>query len=184
MNRIALSLSIVVVTLLGSATLAFADQPPNFVVIFTDDQGYGDVGCFGSKQIRTPRLDKMAAEGMKFTSFYAQPICGPSRAALMTGCYPLRVAERGNTKQIHPVLHADEITIAEVLKKAGYATACIGKWHLGDQPVFLPTRQGFDSFLGLPYSDDMTRATGQRIGERLRGNRWPPLPLRTTSTKP
>ncbi len=133
---------------------------PNFVVIFTDDQGYQDVGCFGSPDIRTPRLDAMAQQGMKFTSFYAQPICGPSRAALMTGCYPLRVAERGNTKQVHPILHEDEITIAEVLKTKGYATACFGKWDLAKHAQsgfyldLLPTRQGFDYFYGTPTSND------------------------------
>ncbi len=139
--------------------LAVADQP-NFVIIFTDDQGYQDVGCFGSPDIRTPRLDAMAEDGMKFTSFYAQPICGPSRAALMTGCYPLRVAERGNIKQVHPILHEDEITIAEVLRAKGYATACFGKWDLAkhSQADFFmdlfPTRQGFDYFYGTPTSND------------------------------
>ena len=133
---------------------------PNFVVVFTDDQGYQDVGCFGSPDIRTPRLDAMAAEGMKFTSFYAQPICGPSRAALMTGCYPLRVAERGNIKQVHPILHQEEITIAEVLKTQGYATACFGKWDLakhaqkGFHADLFPTHQGFDYFFGTPTSND------------------------------
>ncbi len=136
------------------------DRPPNFVVIFTDDQGYADVGCFGSTDIRTPRLDAMAAEGVKFTSFYAQPICGPSRAALMTGCYPMRVAERGNTKQVHPILHSDEITVAEILKTKGYATACFGKWDLakhaqqGFYMDLFPTRQGFDYFFGTPTSND------------------------------
>lgn len=135
-------------------------SPPNFIVIFTDDQGYEDVGCFGSPDIRTPRLDAMAAEGMKFTSFYAQPVCGPSRAALMTGCYPMRVAERGNVKQVHPILHSDEITVAEVLKTKGYATACFGKWDLAkhSQSDFFidlfPTRQGFDYFFGTPTSND------------------------------
>lgn len=135
-------------------------RPPNFVVIFTDDQGYADVGCFGSPDIRTPRLDAMATEGMKFTSFYAQPICGPSRAALMTGCYPLRVAERGNTKQVHPILHSDEITIAEILKQEGYATACFGKWDLAKHsqtdffPDLFPAHQGFDYFFGTPTSND------------------------------
>ncbi len=135
-------------------------QPPNFIIIFTDDQGYGDVGCFGSKDIRTPRLDAMAEQGMKFTSFYAQPICGPSRAALMTGCYPMRVAERGNTKQVHPILHQDEITIAEVLKQNGYTTACFGKWDLAKHAQsgffmdLFPTRQGFDYFYGTPTSND------------------------------
>lgn len=133
---------------------------PNFVIIFTDDQGYQDVGCFGSPDIRTPRLDAMAAEGMKFTSFYAQPVCGPSRAALMTGCYPMRVAERGNTKQVHPILHSEEVTVAEVLKEKGYATACFGKWDLAkhSQSDFFidlfPTRQGFDYFFGTPTSND------------------------------
>ncbi|MDP7291989.1 MAG: sulfatase-like hydrolase/transferase, partial [Verrucomicrobiota bacterium] len=93
-------------------TLAKPPPPPNFVIIFADDMGYGDAGCFGSKDIRTPRIDRMAKEGMRFTSFYAQPICGPSRAALMTGCQPLRVAEVGNIKNVHPELHDKEITIA------------------------------------------------------------------------
>ncbi|QDU35986.1 Arylsulfatase [Maioricimonas rarisocia] len=136
------------------------DRPPNFIVIFTDDQGYADVGCLGSPDIRSPRLDAMAAEGMKFTSFYAQPICGPSRAALMTGCYPMRVAERGNTKQVHPILHSEEVTVAEVLKQKGYATACFGKWDLARHsqadffPDLFPTRQGFDLFFGTPTSND------------------------------
>lgn len=137
-----------------------AADKPNVVVIFTDDQGYADVGCYGSPDIRTPRIDAMAAEGMKFTSFYAQPICGPSRAALMTGCYPMRVAERGNTKQVHPILHSDEITIAEILKTQGYATACFGKWDLAKHAQdgffmdLLPTGQGFDYFFGTPTSND------------------------------
>ena len=139
-----------------------AERLPNFVIIFSDDQGYEDVGCFGSKQISTPRLDQMAAEGMKFTSFYAQPICGPSRAALLTGCHPLRVAERGNIKNIHPILHSKEITIAEVLRTKGYATACFGKWDLAKHsqnaffPDLFPTYQGFDYFFGTPTSNDGT----------------------------
>ena len=134
--------------------------PPNFVVLFIDDMGYADAGCFGSKDIRTPRIDGMAKEGMRFTSFYAQPICGPSRAALMTGCQPLRVAERGNVKNVHPILHDKEITIAEILKTKGYATACFGKWDLAkhSQSGFFmdlfPTRQGFDYFFGTPTSND------------------------------
>ena len=169
------------------ASLAQAEVPPpqpNFILIMADNLGYGDIGPFGSKLHRTPNLDRMAAEGRRLTSFYsASGVCTPSRAALITGSYPRRVG-LDRTKEdghvLRPVspngLHPKEITIAEVLKKAGYATACIGKWHLGDQPEFLPTRQGFDYFLGLPYSDDMTHATGQRIGERLRGNQWPLLP--------
>ncbi len=133
---------------------------PNFIVIFTDDQGYQDVGCFGSPLIRTPNLDRMAREGIRFTNFYAQTVCGPSRAALMTGCYPLRVAKRRNQVDIHPYLHTDEVTIAEVLKGAGYATAAFGKWDLaghrqsGYDPALLPTKQGFDYFFGTPTSND------------------------------
>ena len=140
--------------------VADEQRPPNFVIVFTDDQGYGDLGCFGSKDIRTPRIDLLAKEGMRFTSFYAQPVCGPSRAALMTGCYPLRVAERGNIKEVHPVLHTKEITIAEVLKEQGYASGCFGKWDLarhsqkGFHKELLPTRQGFDYFFGTPTSND------------------------------
>ena len=142
------------------AGLIQATDRPNFIIIFTDDQGYQDVGCFGSPDIRTPRLDAMARQGMKFTSFYAQPVCGPSRAALMTGCYPMRVAERGHTKQVHPILHEDEITLAEVLKPSGYATACFGKWDLAKHAQtgffmdLFPTRQGFDYFYGTPTSND------------------------------
>ena len=149
----------------------FAESRPSFVIIFTDDQGYQDVGCFGSPDIRTPRLDEMARQGMKFTSFYAQPICGPSRAALMTGCYPMRVAERGNVKQVHPVLHQDEVTIAEVLRSGGYATACFGKWDLAKHAQsgfftdLFPTRQGFDEFYGTPTSND--RVVNLYRGERL-----------------
>lgn len=104
---------------------------PNIILLFIDDLGYGDLGCFGSEKIRTPNIDRMAAEGMRFTSFYAQTVCGPSRAALMTGCYPLRVAKKGNNQtEIHPMLHDREITIAEMLKEQGYATVCLGKWDL------------------------------------------------------
>ena len=150
-----------------------------------DNLGYGDIEPFGSKLHRTANLNRMAREGRKLTSFYsASGVCTPSRAALMTGCYPRRVGLDWTPEDGHvlrPVspngLHPNEITIAEVLKGAGYATACIGKWHLGDQPPFLPTRQGFDYYLGVPYSDDMTHATGQRIGDRMRGKHWPPLPL-------
>ncbi|MFP6887411.1 MAG: sulfatase, partial [Opitutales bacterium] len=141
-------------------TAVHAAKPPNFIVLFIDDMGYGDAGCFGSTDIRTPRIDGMAKEGMRFTSFYAQPICGPSRAALMTGCQPLRVAERGNVKNVHPVLHDKEITIAEILRTKGYATACFGKWDLARHAQsgffmdLFPTRQGFDYSFGTPTSND------------------------------
>ncbi|MBI1375571.1 MAG: sulfatase-like hydrolase/transferase [Phycisphaera sp.] len=137
-----------------------SDRPPNFVLIFADDLGYGDLGCYGSELIRTPRIDRMAKEGMRFTNFYAQPICGPSRTAIMTGCYPLRVAERHNIKQIHPIVHSKEITIAEVLKQKNYATACFGKWDLAKHsqtdfyPELMPNHQGFDYFYGTPTSND------------------------------
>ncbi len=156
-------------------TLAKPPPPPNFVIIFADDMGYGDAGCFGSKDIRTPRIDRMAKEGMRFTSFYAQPICGPSRAALMTGCQPLRVAEVGNIKNVHPELHDKEITIAEVLKTKGYATACFGKWDLARHsqlkfnPKLMPNHQGFDYFFGTPTSNDGfvdLYRNGKRIEEK------------------
>jgi len=128
-----------------------------------DDQGYQDVGCFGSPNISTPNLDRMANEGMRFTDFYsAASICSPSRAALLTGCYPPRV---GITKVLFPNdrigLNPDEVTIADVLKARGYATACIGKWHLGHLPEFLPTRNGFDYYFGIPYSNDMDKVEGK-----------------------
>lgn len=137
-------------------------RSPNFVIIFTDDQGYGDLSCFGGNHVHTPRIDQMAAEGAKLTSFYvAAPVCTPSRAALMTGCYPKRVDMAtgsnfgvllaGDPKGLNP----KEITIAEVLKGAGYKTGMFGKWHLGDQPEFLPTRQGFDEYFGIPFSHDI-----------------------------
>jgi arylsulfatase A-like enzyme len=134
------------------------ENPPNFIVIFTDDQGYGDLGCYGSPNIRTPNIDRMASEGMRFTSFYAAYACATSRAQLMTGCYFPRAGIGRNPRPSSSFgMHPNEITIAEILKKRGYATKCIGKWHLGDAPEFLPTRQGFDSFFGLPFSNDMWR---------------------------
>jgi arylsulfatase A-like enzyme len=136
---------------------------PNFIIIFTDDQGYQDVGCFGSPNINTPNLDLMATEGAKFTDFYsAASVCSPSRAALLTGCYPPRVSI---TKVLFPRdsigLNPDEVTIADILKAQGYATACVGKWHLGHLPQFLPTSNGFDSYFGIPYSNDMDGVKGK-----------------------
>jgi len=149
-------------------TRALAADRPNFVIFFTDDLGYGDLSCYGAPRIETPHLDRMAAEGTRFTSFYVQPVCGVSRAALMTGCYPIRVAEVGNTKAGHPVLHANEITLAEVLKAKGYTTALVGKWHLagGRQEAYdeslMPTGQGFDGFFGTPLHNGFTREVDPR----------------------
>ena len=136
--------------LFATSLAGAAEQVPNFIVIFSDDQGYQDLGCFGSPDIKTPRIDQMAKEGMRFTSFYAQTVCGPSRAALLTGCYPLRVARQADPDSIHPELHTDEITLAEVLKQQGYATGAFGKWDLAGhrqvnyKPGLLPTHQGSD----------------------------------------
>src|SRR5687768_5078595 len=143
---------------LGNASVAAAsDRPPNFVLIYTDDQGYGDVGCFGAKGFATPNLDRLAREGMRFTDFYvAQAVCSASRTALLTGCYPNRVGILGALgPQSKNGIHDDETTLGEVAKRAGYATAIYGKWHLGHHPQFLPTRHGFDDYFGLPYSNDM-----------------------------
>lgn len=154
---------------------------PNFIVINIDDLGYADIGPFGSKLNRTPHLDRMAAEGCKLTSFYAAPVCTPSRAALMTGSYAKRalpipgVLFPGNPIGLSP----HEVTIAEVLKSAGYATAIVGKWHLGDQPEFLPNNQGFDLHFGLPYSNDMGPAS-----DGVKSNLGDPLPKATKANQP
>jgi len=155
--------------LLGVACLlllvpaSVATEQPNFVILFADDLGYGDLGCYGHPTIRTPNLDKMAAEGMKFTNFYsAAEVCTPSRAALLTGRLPPRSGMCSNTRRVlfpdsAGGLPADEVTLAEALKAKGYTTACIGKWHLGHLPEYLPMKHGFDSFFGLPYVNDMDR---------------------------
>jgi len=135
---------------------------PNIVIIFADDQGYRDLGCFGSPLVETPNIDSLAEQGMRFTSFYsAYCVCSASRASLMTGCYQPRVSMPGVLGPHSKVgLHPDEVTIADMLKTKGYATMCIGKWHLGDAPETLPTAQGFDHYFGLPYSNDMARIKG------------------------
>ena len=134
-----------------------AEPPPNFVIVFADDLGYGDLGCYGARGYRTPNLDRLAAQGTRFTSFYvAQAVCSASRAALLTGCYPNRIGILGALSPSSKTgLNPAELTLAEVLKTRGYATAIFGKWHLGDAPEFLPTRHGFDEYFGLPYSNDM-----------------------------
>jgi len=151
-------------------------ERPNFIIILCDNLGYGDLGCFGSTIHRTPYVDQLAKEGMLLTSFYVSSgVCTPSRASLMTGCYAQRVDMHISDKNgsvLRPVsakgLNPNEITLPEILQKQGYATACIGKWHLGDQPEFLPRNHGFDCFYGIPYSEDMTPS---------HNSAWPPLPL-------
>ncbi|MCB1233589.1 MAG: sulfatase [Verrucomicrobiae bacterium] len=180
------------VSIVATVAIAFAasqsrsaETKPNFIVIFCDNLGYGDIEPFGSTAHRTPCLNRMAAEGRKFTHFCVTAgVCTPSRASLMTGCYSQRVHMHLNDRDYHvlrPVspygLHPDEITVAEALKQAGYATGMIGKWHLGDQTPFLPTRQGFDWFFGVPYSDDMTERVWNQDGSH-----WPPLPLMENET--
>jgi arylsulfatase A-like enzyme len=155
---------------------------PNIILINCDDLGYGDLGCYGSPKNSTPAIDRMAEEGNRFTDFYmASPVCSPSRGALLTGCYPKRIGfasfhSRGfpNTSTVlfpgdPEGLHPDEVTIAKLLKNVGYTTKMIGKWHCGDQKEFLPTKHGFDTYLGLPYSNDM--------GIQFEDDDYPPLPL-------
>jgi len=140
----------------GPAPARAAERLPNVVLIFMDDMGYADVGCYGSK-VPTPNIDRLAAEGVKFTDFYAaQAVCSASRAALLTGCYPNRIGIQGALGPNAKVgINDAELTLGELFKSKGYATAIYGKWHLGDAPKFLPTRHGFDEYFGLPYSNDM-----------------------------
>ncbi|MBL8755058.1 MAG: sulfatase [Planctomycetes bacterium] len=159
-----------------SASAQKATRPPNIVQIVADDVAWDDLSCFGSKDLATPNLDRLAAQGMRFTSFYApHSTCTPTRAALLTGCYAQRV---GLPRVLFPTdrtgLAADERTIAEVLHDAGYATACIGKWHLGHRPEHLPTRHGFDLFFGIPYPNDHGPERLDKDG-KTRG--FPPIPL-------
>ena len=173
---IPLSIAYLVIALLGLPLAAlFAQSQPNIIIIFCDDLGYGDLGSYGSKVNRTPRIDGLTKEGMRFTDFYSSsPVCTPSRASLLTGSYARRVGMHEDATG-HWVLiprskrglNPNELTLAEALKTKTYATACIGKWHLGDQPEHLPTRHGFDYYYGIPYSNDMQQAK--------RGD--PPLPL-------
>lgn len=146
------------IAIVNSAIAQISDSAaPNIVIIFTDDQGYSDVGVYGAKGFTTPNLDQMAADGIRFTDFYvAQPVCSASRTALLTGCYPNRLGITGalGPNATHG-LHADETTLAELCRSKGYATAIYGKWHLGNRQPFLPTRHGFDHFYGIPYSNDM-----------------------------
>jgi len=176
MKSILITLASLLLPHLSGVTAATATPAkPNVVLIFIDDMGYGDIGPFGSVKNRTPNLDRMAKEGMKLTSFYAAPVCSVSRAQVMTGCYGQRVSIPGvfSPGSQHGI-NASEHTVAELMKAQGYATKAIGKWHLGDQPEFLPTRHGFDEYFGLPYSNDMmkkARVNGQLVVPLVRGEK-------------
>lgn len=166
------------------------DQLPNIVIIFTDDQGYGDTGSFGATGFTTPNLDRLAHDGMRFTHFYsAQAVCSASRAALLTGCYPNRIGIHGALMPwAEHGIHENEVTIAEMLKTKGYATGIFGKWHLGHHEKFLPLQHGFDEYTGIPYSNDMWPVDfdGTPITEdssRPWKTRYPPLPLIEGNTK-
>ena len=157
-------------SLVGAGAAAERADRPNVVIVFCDDLGYGDLGCYGHPTIRTPNLDRMAHEGQKWTNFYAAAsVCTPSRAALLTGRLPIRNGMASDRRRVlfpdsAGGLPPDEVTIAEALKPLGYATACVGKWHLGHLPQYLPTRQGFDSYFGIPYSNDMDRVADSPKG--------------------
>ena len=161
---------------LAFASLALGARPPeelpNIVLIFTDDQGYGDVGCYGSK-LETPNLDRIAKEGIRFTDFYVNcAVCSGSRTALLTGCHYQRLSMGAVLfPRSKAGLHPDEVTLAEVLKTRGYATACVGKWHLGHLPPCLPTRQGFDTYFGVPYSNDMSIDPANALAKDVKLNR-------------
>ncbi len=177
-----LRLVFVVVLCCGLNQAWSAERPPNLVVIFIDDMGYADIGPFGAKAYKTPHLDRMAAEGMRFTDFEtSSAVCSASRAALLTGCYHRRVGISGalNHRSNHG-LHASEVTLAEIAKQKGYATACYGKWHLGHHPKFLPRQHGFDEYFGLPYSNDMWPWHPRQkdwTEQQKREKGYPPLPL-------
>jgi arylsulfatase A len=178
MKSLSLFASLLSVTCLGAGAENLQKRP-NIILIFADDLGYGDVGPFGSTKNRTPHLDEMAKEGMKLTSFYAAPVCTPSRAQVLTGCYAKRVSLPDVIFPACPIgLDPKEQTLGKLMKSAGYATMCIGKWHVGDQAEFLPTRQGFDHYFGLPYSNDMGGSDAPPLpGAKKKGNGRPPLPL-------
>jgi arylsulfatase A-like enzyme len=173
MNRCPGRIGLLLLLLASAPAAQAADGPPNFIVIYADDLGWGDLGCYGHPTIRTPHLDRMAAEGMRFTSFYsAAEVCTPSRAALMTGRLPIRSGMCSDQRRVlFPQsaggLPDSELTLAEALKAKGYATACVGKWHLGHLPPYLPTRHGFDSYLGIPYSNDMDRVADAKLGRAI-----------------
>jgi arylsulfatase len=167
--------------LLGIFFLPSKNESPNVVLIFMDDLGYGDLGCYGAVQYQTPNLDQMASQGMRFTNFVtAQAVCSASRAALLTGCYPNRIGISGALMpSAKNGIHEAETTLAELLKQKGYATAIFGKWHLGHHQQFLPLQHGFDEYFGIPYSNDMWPVdyNGQPPAEGSSKKAFPPLPL-------
>jgi arylsulfatase A len=180
MRRIAIMLGTVFAGALVLRAMMAADvgaqtagRPPNFIIILADDQGYGDLGSYGHPTIRTPNIDRMAAEGQRWTSFYAAPVCTPSRAQLLTGRLAVRTGLAGGVLFPDSTggLQPDELTVAEVLKTRGYATAAVGKWHLGVLPEYLPMKQGFDSYYGIPYSNDMDQ-TGEALSADERFRRY------------
>lgn len=176
-----LKVLVVAFLILGACNTNQESRLPNIVIVFTDDQGYGDVGCYGATGFQTPNLDRVASQGMKFTNFYsAQPVCSASRAGLLTGCYPNRLGISGALFPRHEVgINDNELTIAEMLKEQGYATAIFGKWHLGHHKQFLPLQHGFDEYLGLPYSNDMwpIKVDGTRANPGEGRGDFPDLPL-------
>src|SRR5687767_3568953 len=156
-------------------------KKPNVIVIFMDDMGYGDPGCYNGFDYETPNIDRLAAEGMRFTNFYAaQAVCSASRAALLTGCYPNRVGISGALSPTATIaLNPAEETIAKLLKESGYKTAMYGKWHLGQKAPFLPLNYGFDEFVGLPYSHDYWPVdyNGTPLDATTQRGKWPTLRL-------
>lgn len=183
MKKILLSIQLtILIGFCGSISLfAQKENSPNIILIFMDDMGYGDLGSYGALGYKTPNLDKMAAEGMRFTNFYsAQPICTASRAGLITGCYPNRIGLTGALFPNSKIgINSDEETIAELLKKKNYKTAIVGKWHLGDHKAFLPLQHGFDEYYGIPYSNDMWPLDnlGNPVSKDNSRSKMPPLPL-------
>lgn len=181
LSKLYLFNGLAIMTFAGTAKETAKPQTPNVILIFCDDLGYGDLSCYGATQYKTPNLDKMASQGVRFTSFLsAQAVCSASRAGIMSGCYPNRVGISGALMPDAKIgLNPNEETIAEVLKKRNYKTAAIGKWHLGYQPEFLPLQQGFDEYLGLPYSNDMwpVNFDGKPAAENSNKARYPALPL-------
>jgi arylsulfatase A len=171
--RVSLWLALSALLALAGLAVAQPRRPPNFIIILADDQGYGDLGSYGHPTIRTPNIDRLAAEGQRWTSFYAAYVCTPSRAQLLTGRLAVRTGLQSGVLFPDSTggLQPEEITIAEVLKTRGYATAMVGKWHLGVLPQYLPTNQGFDSYFGIPYSNDMDQ-TGEALTAEQRFARY------------